>query len=132
MVYEYVSNIFSSCMVHCVFCFVDVQALHVQVLKGMCFSSLIADITPPRLTFISDPIYTNANVTISWRYDEEAASSCTLQTPTTLFVILCNESVSLTGLREGGHTFYIVATDLAGNVARTVRNSWTVGEFNSV
>lgn len=66
---------------------------------------------------------------ISWRYDEEATSSCTLQTPEMLFVIACDRNVSLTGLSEGSYTLYIVATDIAGNVARTVRHSWTAGEM---
>lgn len=37
--------------------------------------------------------------------------------------------VTLTGLREEGvYTLFIVATDLVGNVARTTRKFWTVGE----
>lgn len=61
-------------------------------------------------------------------YNEEATSGCTLQTPTSLFVISCNQSVTLTGLSEEGiHTLYIVATDMAGNVAGPVRMLWTVG-----
>lgn len=88
-----------------------------------------ADVTPPRLTFIRNPRYSNAAVFISWRYNEEATSSCTLQTPERLFVIACDRNVSLTGLSEGSHTLYIVATDIAGNVARTIRHSWIVGEL---
>ncbi len=102
---------------------------------GWCkyhYLSPIADITPPILTLVNNLFFSNANITISWRYDEETSSSCTLQTPTDLFVIICNESVSLTGLREGIHTLYIVGTDLAGNVARTVRKSWTVGRFMEI
>lgn len=93
-------------------------------------SCYVADVTPPRLTFVENPSDSNANVTISWTFDEEATSSCTVQTPSLLFVILCNgSSVTLTGLREEGmHTLFIVATDLAGNVARTIRKFWTVGE----
>ena len=41
---------------------------------------------------------------------------------------MCNESVSLTNLMGGIHTLFIVGTDLAGNVARSVRWSWTVGK----
>ena len=88
----------------------------------------IADITPPTLYFIHNPRYSNAAVLISWRYSEEATSSCTLQTPAGFSVIACDRNVSLTALSEGSHTLYIVATDIAGNVAGTVRHSWTVGK----
>ena len=88
----------------------------------------IVDITPPTLRFINAPYYSNSHVTFSWVYSEEASSLCTLQSPSEISMVPCNQSVTLTNLREGLHTLYIQATDLAGNVARTVRRSWTVGE----
>ena len=67
-------------------------------------------------------------MTITWRYNEEATSTCTLQTPTSSSVIACDQNVTLTGLREGQHTLYITATDVAGNVA-SIRDSWIVGKY---
>lgn len=88
----------------------------------------LADTTPPRLTFTYNPRYSNTNVTITWRYNEEATSTCTIQTPTTILIMTCDQNVTLTNLQEGGHTLYITARDVAGNVANT-RYSWIVGTY---
>lgn len=90
------------------------------------FFSYIADITPPTLTFRRRPFYSNANITIEWSYDEEASSHCTLQTPTLLLPVNCNQSVTLQNLAEGLHSLFIQGTDLAGNSV-TVRHTWSVG-----
>lgn len=87
----------------------------------------IADITPPTLTFRRRPFYSNANITIEWSYDEEASSHCTLQTPTLLLPVNCNQSVTLQNLAEGLHSLFIQGTDLAGNSV-TVRHTWSVGK----
>ena len=102
--------------------------LVIKILQLFKFFS--ADVTPPRLTFLENPSYSNANVTISWTIDEEATTTCTLQTPSGLQVVNCNYTLSLTNLHEGVHTLYIQTTDLAGNIARTVRHVWTVGKFS--
>lgn len=92
--------------------------------------STTADVTPPVLSFTTNPAYSNENVTISWRYNEEATSICSLQSPTATIPILCsNHSVSLAHLTAGLHSLFIVGTDVTGNVASTVRHSWTVGEI---
>ena len=67
-------------------------------------------------------------MTISWILDEEATTTCTLQTPSELLVVTCNYTLYLSDLREGGHTLYIQTIDVAGNMAQIVRHSWTVGE----
>ena len=90
----------------------------------------VADITPPRLTFTRRPFYSNQNVTIEWSYNEEASSYCTLQTPTLLLPVPCNQSVTLLNLAEGVHSLFIQGTDLAGNSA-TVRHTWSVGKLSN-
>ena len=76
-----------------------------------------------------NPSVSNENVTISWSYDEEASSYCILQSPTELYIVPCNSSmVVLYYLSSGRHTLYVQGTDMAGNVAESVRHSWTVGE----
>lgn len=91
-------------------------------------NSFTADVTPPRITFITNPRYTNENVTITWRYNEETTATCTLQTPDATSMIECDhQNVTLTELNGGSHTLYITATDIAGNVA-SVRHSWNVGK----
>lgn len=71
--------------------------------------------------------YSSSNLTISWTINEEASTVCTLQTPISLVVIPCNNTLQLSNLSEGSHTLYVQATDLAGNVV-TVNTSWTVGK----
>lgn len=44
-------------------------------------------------------------------------------------MVTCVDDVTLTGLNEGEYSLYIVATDIAGNVANSVRHSWTVGQL---
>lgn len=73
------------------------------------------------------PRYSNENVTIFWSFNEEATSTCTLDTPQNFLVVACDQNATLTFLTDGVHTLYISATDLAGNIAPTVRHSWTVG-----
>jgi len=95
-----------------------------------CIIYALADVTPPRLMFLENPSYSNANVTISWMIDEVATTTCTLQTPSELQVVNCNYTLYLTNLQEGVHTLYIQTVDLAGNIARTVRHVWTVGKLS--
>lgn len=91
---------------------------------------IAADVTPPILSFVNNPSYSNENVTISWSYNEESTSVCSLQSPTTTTPITCvNHSVTLTRTGPGLYSLFILSADLAGNVAPTARHTWTVGEI---
>jgi len=94
------------------------------------YNYIAADVTPPILSFVSNPSYSNENVTISWSYNEESTSVCSLQSPTTTTPITCvNHSVTLTRTGPGLYSLFILSADLAGNVAPTARHTWTVGEI---
>ncbi len=73
-------------------------------------------------------MYSNSNVTISWSINEEAITTCTLQTPSSLMVVNCNYTLQLTYLIEGVHTLYIQVVDVAGNIAPIITHTWTVGK----
>ena len=85
------------------------------------------DITPPRLHFIHNPLVTNANVTITWSFDEDVTTKCTLQTPSSVTVPSCNDTWSGLDLAEGYYTLFIQGTDLEHNSAEPVRHAWKVG-----
>ena len=88
-----------------------------------------ADITPPRLVFLTRQRFSNENFTINWRFNEEATATCTLQTPTNQFRETCNSETFMRTRLEGGlHFLFVQGTDLAGNTGRPMRYHWTVGE----
>lgn len=78
--------------------------------------------------FVEEPIYSNRNVKISWLLNEEATTTCTLQTPSSTMIVTCNYTLQLANLMEGGHFLYIQMVDVAGNIAPIVRHTWTVGK----
>ena len=112
---------------HCSRHTLPIKLVSTQSHLFLSFFFYIADITPPTLTFRRRPFYSNANITIEWSYDEEASSHCTLQTPTLLLPVNCNQSVTLQNLAEGLHSLFIQGTDLAGNSV-TVRHTWSGGK----
>ncbi len=82
------------------------------------------------LRFVSRPSVSNDEITISWNYNEESNSSCTIQSPDqTNTVVDCDQFWSGTNLTEGSYAIYVTGTDEAGNVARPVVHVWRVGEF---
>ena len=89
------------------------------------------DITPPHLQFIHNPTVTNANVTISWSFDEEVTTKCTLQTPSSVSVPSCNNTWSGLDLPEGYYTLFIQGTDIEQNAAEPVRHTWRVGMWHN-
>jgi hypothetical protein len=94
---------------------------------------IIADITAPRLQFMIAPELSNQNVNLSWVYNENATSFCTLQSPASLTIIPCSDNVALlTNLQEGYHSFFVQGTDTSGNTAATVRHTWRVGMFSTL
>ena len=93
----------------------------------------IADITAPHLQFVNAPVFSNQNLTLSWMYDENTTSFCTLQSPASLTIIPCSDNVAvLTNLQEGYHSFFIQGTDTSGNTAATLRHTWRVGMFTTI
>lgn len=89
---------------------------------------IIADITAPLVQFVTTPLFSNQNLTLSWIYNENATSFCTLQSPASLMIIPCSDNVAvLTNLQEGYHSFFVQGTDTSGNTAATVRHTWRVG-----
>ena len=95
-------------------------------------SFVTADVTPPRLVFLTSQRFSNENFTISWRFNEEATATCTLQTPTDQSTEICNNGVFMrTRLKGGLHFLFVQGTDLAGNTGRPMRYDWTVGEYNN-
>ena len=85
--------------------------------------------TPPKLQITDSPVISDEMITFRWLYNEQASSTCTLQTPTSMAIIPCiNNSVMLAYPQEG-YSLYIQGTDLAGNTAEAVQLTWTVGEL---
>lgn len=91
----------------------------------------LGDITPPRLLFIYNPSVTNANVTISWQFDEDVSTKCTIQTPSAFSVESCNDTWTGLDLVEGYYTIYIQGMDLENNAGDLVRHTWRVGKSAS-
>lgn len=95
-------------------------------------SFVTADVTPPRLVFLTSQRFSNENFTINWRFNEEATATCTLQTPTDQSTEICNNGVFMrTRLKGGLHFLFVQGTDLAGNTGRPMRYDWIVGEYNN-
>lgn len=79
--------------------------------------------------FLTKEQYSSENFTINWNISEDATATCTLQTPTTQYTVICNnETFSATHLEEGLHFLFVQITDLAGNAGKPAHYGWTVGE----
>ena len=95
-----------------------------------CSPNSVGDITPPHLTFILTPLYSNGTITVSWVFNEEATVICTLQTPEDFFMTSCvGDLFFMSGLSRGTYTLFIQGTDNAGNVANIVTHTWEVGKY---
>ena len=103
--------------------------LSVLITYNCSYSFVTADVTPPRLVFLTYQRFSNENFTINWRFNEEATATCTLQTPTNQFTETCNNGTFTRTRLEGGlHFLFVQGTDLAGNTGRPMRYDWIVGE----
>ena len=85
------------------------------------------DITPPHVTFTTNPSRSNQNVLISWRSNEDVTYSCILvQSESENSPINCTQAFwNGLGLSEGTYKLQVMATDLAGNAA-TFTHSFVV------
>ena len=89
-------------------------------------ASCLPRFLPPTLTFTAAPWYSGADITISWRYDVPATSTCAIRTPQSTFSVTCNQSVTLNNLGAQGHyMLYVQASDTYGNAAQ-YRHTWFV------
>lgn len=85
--------------------------------------------TPPNLVFLTEEQFSNENFTINWNVSEEVTATCTLQSPTIQYTVICNnKTYNATQLQEGLHFLFVQATDLAGNTGIPMRYGWTVGK----
>ena len=86
----------------------------------------VRDVTPPRVTFTTSPVYTNHNLTVAWTLDEEATTACILQSPGEgATSVPCVTSWSGSGLNEGHHTLFVQASDAEGN-SEQYQHRWYV------
>ncbi|XP_071964990.1 uncharacterized protein [Antedon mediterranea] len=88
----------------------------------------IQNSTPPVLEFIERPSKTSGNITISWTYNEESSSTCTLSRPSGMIetVNCVNHTWSAVDLPEGRYDLYVTGTDISGNVAASSLHYWSI------
>lgn len=94
-------------------------------------SPAVPDRTPPVLTFVRNPLFSNQDITITWTFNKPVNAHCTLLSPS--YVALpfpCSTSFSVTNLMAGEYTLFIYAVDLVGSYALEVSHSWMVGKLN--
>ena len=72
------------------------------------------------------PLPPQNNITLTWQYDENATSICTLQGPGSTVAVLCGDhTFQEDELTEGYHTLYIQASDREGN-SHQYQHQWFV------
>lgn len=87
----------------------------------------IADVTPPSLTFVTNPSLTKSNASITWTVSEPVASSkCTVTFPNgTVVNETCNDQWEAIDLPRGTYQISIVLVDTAGLIGGAFRHTWT-------
>ena len=76
------------------------------------------DVTPPSITFLENPLLTNANVSFSWESNENVTWECVLVQSAIESAINCSDAYwRQYSLIEGPYTLIVRATDEAGNTA---------------
>lgn len=92
-----------------------------------CYIRFIADVTPPSLTFVTNPSLTKSNASITWTLSEPVASSkCTVTFPNgTVVNETCNDQWEAIDLPRGTYQISIVLVDAAGNIGGAFRHTWT-------
>ncbi len=81
------------------------------------------DVTPPTITLLENPSVTNANVSLSWKANENVTWQCILLKDTTELQVSCS-GAHWRGyeLAEGIYNLQVRATDEAGNMALAVHS----------
>ncbi|XP_052683063.1 uncharacterized protein LOC128163488 [Crassostrea angulata] len=84
------------------------------------------DVKPPELRLTSSPFRDKSydNATLTWTYNEYAASTCVIKTSLTTEFAPCDNSWSGTFLPEGNVTIEIDARDKSRNSAPTYKYTW--------
>lgn len=79
------------------------------------------DVTPPAITFLENPLTSNANVSFSWESNENVTWQCKLINGTAEFRVSCDEAYWRGYmLNEGLYDLHVKATDEAGNMATAI------------
>ncbi|XP_052687753.1 uncharacterized protein LOC128166542 isoform X2 [Crassostrea angulata] len=88
---------------------------------------VVTDVTPPSLTFVTNPSLTKSNASITWTLSEPVASSkCTVTFPNgTVVNETCNDQWEAIDLPRGTYQISIVLVDAAGNIGGAFRHTWT-------
>lgn len=89
--------------------------------------SWVVDLAPPPTPIVSGPSGTSGLTTASVTYsDSESGVSFQCKLDSAAYGSCPASPVSLTGLSNGAHTYYVTATDAAGNTSTAGTASWTV------
>ncbi|MFT4049727.1 MAG: GDSL-type esterase/lipase family protein [Solirubrobacterales bacterium] len=85
------------------------------------------DVTPPPTPIVSGPSGTTAFSTATITYsDSESGVTFQCKLDSASYAACPASPVTLTGLSNGSHTYYVTATDATGNVSAAGTATWTV------
>ena len=94
--------------------------------------SWILDTTPPTTTITSAPSATNLTITATFSFSaNESGSTFQCKTDSGSYSS-CTSPKIYTGLTNGNHTFYVIATDTAGNISTEQAYAWTQAAYNAI
>ncbi len=94
--------------------------------------SWILDTTAPTTTITSAPSATNLTVTATFAFSaNELGSTFQCKTDSGLYTS-CTSPKIYTGLSNSSHTFYVIATDTAGNISTERFYTWTQAAYNTI
>ncbi|XP_076095373.1 uncharacterized protein LOC143066264 [Mytilus galloprovincialis] len=86
----------------------------------------IRDVTKPELSIRSGTKASNGSITISWTFNENVTSRCTIVKPDATEKTNCTNYWSGDNLKEGFYTLFIFGTDLEGNQADVGRYEFQI------
>ncbi len=94
--------------------------------------SWILDTTAPTTTITSAPSATNLTITATFSFSaNESGSTFQCKTDSGSYSS-CTSPKIYTGLSNSSHTFYVTATDTAGNVSTEQTYTWTQAAYNTI
>jgi hypothetical protein len=106
------------------------SSIKIQLIPFMfIYILIILDTTPPVVTFLQPPLYTNGVAVLKWTSNEKAVFHCSLDNSD---FVDCGEGVTSrwlgSALEDGEHTLKVRATDDAGNIATPQPWTWKTGK----